>query len=91
MTTFAILTTPATPMMEKIHNLKKRMPLIIGREDERKWVDPDLDKEEIQSLIKPFDQDQMTAYTVTTKINSPRNERNVPDAIEKIKYAEIPD
>jgi putative SOS response-associated peptidase YedK len=56
--TFAIITTPANPMMEKIHNLKKRMPLIIDRTNEKKWIDPDLENEEIKELIQPYDQDK---------------------------------
>jgi putative SOS response-associated peptidase YedK len=76
-------------MMEKIHNLKKRMPLIIGRDDEKKWVDPDLDPEEIKNLIRPFPGEQMTAYTVSNKINSARNERNAPEAIERVAYQEL--
>jgi len=87
--TFSILTTPANPLMEKIHNLKKRMPFIIGRSDEKKWVDPDLDADEVKKLITPFDENKMMAYTVSTKINSPRNERNVPEAIEKVNYPEL--
>jgi len=87
--TFSIVTTPANPMMEKIHNLKKRMPLIISRQDEKKWVDPDLDPEEIKKLIRPFPEEHMTAYTVSNKINSARNERNIPEAIEQVEYREL--
>ena len=50
-TTFSILTTPANPMMEKIHNLKKRMPLIIAPEDETLWINPEIEQDEIQFLI----------------------------------------
>lgn len=84
--TFSIITTPANPMMEKIHNLKKRMPLIIGRDDEAAWVDPDLDAAGIKRLIKPYHEDEMQAYTVSRFLNSPRNDRNVPEALEEVVY-----
>jgi len=87
--TFSILTTPANPLMEKIHNLKKRMPLILKKEDEEKWIDPRLKKEEIQELIKPYDEADMSAYTVSKFANSAANNRNVPEIIEKVEYPEM--
>jgi len=87
--TFSIITTPANPMMEQIHNLKKRMPLIINREDEVRWVDPELSTEQIKQLIKPFPESKMEAYTVSNQVNNARNERNIPEIIEKVKYPEL--
>ncbi|UOK43408.1 SOS response-associated peptidase [Flavobacterium enshiense] len=37
--TYAILTTEANPLMAEIHNTKKRMPVILKREDEVKWLE----------------------------------------------------
>jgi putative SOS response-associated peptidase YedK len=87
--TFSIITTPANPMMEKIHNLKKRMPLIIGRDDEAAWVDPDLGAAGIKRLIKPFHEGGMQAYTVSRFLNSPRNDRNVPEALKEVVYDDL--
>ena len=36
--TFTIVTTEANQLMSKIHNIKKRMPIILKREDEEKWL-----------------------------------------------------
>lgn len=88
--TFSILTTPANPLMEHIHNLKKRMPLILAREDEQKWIDPDLPTEEIIALIKPFPQIEMRAYTVSKLANGSKNNRNVPEILNEVEYAELP-
>jgi putative SOS response-associated peptidase YedK len=87
--TFSIITTAANPMMEKIHNLKKRMPLIIGRDDEAAWVDPGLGAPGIKKLIKPFDEGNMHAHTVSRFLNNPRNERNVPEALKEVVYDEL--
>jgi putative SOS response-associated peptidase YedK len=87
--TFSILTTPANPLMERIHNIKKRMPLILSIADEKKWIDPDLTKEEITKLIKPYSETDMTAYTVSRMINSARNNRNVPEIMEEVEYPEL--
>lgn len=37
--TFSIVTTQANQQMEYIHNMKKRMPLMLKKEDERNWLD----------------------------------------------------
>jgi putative SOS response-associated peptidase YedK len=38
--TFSIITTAANPLMEYIHNSKKRMPLILSKDDIATWIDP---------------------------------------------------
>ncbi len=87
--TFSILTTPANPLMESIHNLKKRMPLIIPESDEAQWVDPLLSQGQIKELIKPYDQTDMDAVTVTQNINNVRNNRNIPESMDKVEYPEL--
>lgn len=87
--TFSILTTRANGLMEKIHNLKKRMPLILSKADERKWLAPDLTPADINQLIKPYDESDMVAYTVSKFVNSPSHHRNIPEAIEKFEYPEL--
>lgn len=37
--TYTIVTTEANPLMADIHNIKKRMPIILKPEDESKWLD----------------------------------------------------
>ncbi|MEI6816760.1 MAG: SOS response-associated peptidase [Bacteroidota bacterium] len=87
--TFSILTTPANPMMEKIHNLKKRMPLILSVDDERHWIDPKLSTDDIRKLIKPYPESDMISYAVSKNINSPRNDRDLPESMEKVDYPEL--
>lgn len=36
--TYTIVTTQANDLMAEIHNTKKRMPIILKREDENKWL-----------------------------------------------------
>lgn len=36
--TYTIVTTQANELMSEIHNTKKRMPIILKREDENKWL-----------------------------------------------------
>ncbi|GAB3921964.1 SOS response-associated peptidase [Larkinella terrae] len=58
---FSIITTSANPLMEYIHNTKKRMPLILSHQEERRWIDPNLTKAEITELMHPFDENEMDA------------------------------
>ncbi len=77
--TFSIITTAANPLMEKIHNLKKRMPLILSPSDEMKWIDTRLKPEQVQALIRPFPEEGMAAYTISRAANNTKNKRNVPE------------
>ncbi len=49
--TYTILTTEANPLMAEIHNNKKRMPVVLKREDETKW----LEHQSIQNFAFPYD------------------------------------
>ncbi len=42
--TFTILTTEANEQMAIIHNTKKRMPMILTKENEREWLEGKLEK-----------------------------------------------
>ena len=43
--TFSIVTTEANPLMAEIHNIKKRMPIILKKEDEQRWLQHENQKE----------------------------------------------
>ncbi|TAL43559.1 MAG: SOS response-associated peptidase [Chitinophagaceae bacterium] len=48
--TFAIVTTEANELMQKVHNNKKRMPVILPEELAVKWLFGDLNEKEITEL-----------------------------------------
>lgn len=62
--TFSILTTEANQLMNYIHNTNFRMPVILHKEEEEKWLFPELKDDEIKSFFKPFDDDLMDAYII---------------------------
>lgn len=86
--TVSIITTEANPLMAKIHNSKMRMPFILPKETEREWINPDLKPDEITNMMKPFDDKQMEAYTISKLITS-RTEN--PDKEEVQKPYEYPE
>ena len=61
---FSIITTDTNPLTDYINNAKHRMPAILSKEDEEKWLDPTLPKKEISSLLKPFEAERMDAFTI---------------------------
>jgi putative SOS response-associated peptidase YedK len=78
--TCAIITTSANEFMTSIHD---RMPVILPRESEALWLDPEeQDTTMLSELLLPYDSDRMEAYEVSTLVNSPRN--NFPEVIEPV-------
>ena len=89
--TFSIITTEANPLMAKVHNVKKRMPLILNRETEKEWLYPSLKPEDIKALMKPFPEQEMEAHTIGKLITSRTENSDVPDIMKRVAYAELPD
>ena len=86
--TFSIITIPANPLLEKIHNTKKRMPAILKPENAEKWLDKDLKTSLYSDIIKPVEQEYLKAYTVSPIISNPKAKRNVPEVLEPYSYPE---
>lgn len=83
---FTIITTDANPLMAMIHNKKKRMPAILDKKDDKKWIKKNITKEETISLLKPYDENKMTAYTISKMITNKNIEINVPKVLEPFQY-----
>lgn len=62
--TFSIITTDTNPLTDYIHNTKHRMPAILSKEDEERWLAPDLQKVDIESMLKSYEVDKMDAYAI---------------------------
>jgi putative SOS response-associated peptidase YedK len=79
LTSTTIITTTPNKLMEEIHN---RMPVIIPEDKREMWLTPD-DKflSEIQNLLVPYSDDEMEAFPVSTKVNSPAND--FPEIMER--------
>ena len=72
---FSIITTGPNPLMEKIHD---RMPVILAKNDEIKWIS-ETPVAELVGLLHPFTSEQMKAFPVSKNVNSPAND--TPDLI----------
>ena len=67
--TFTIITTEPNGLMKPIH---KRMPVMLTPENERVWIS-DEPLEKVLHLLKPYDEKEMNAYPVSSRVNSPKN------------------
>ncbi|MFI8380562.1 SOS response-associated peptidase [Leeuwenhoekiella sp. NPDC079379] len=50
--TTTIITVPANELFEKIHNEKKRMPLVLDDQFTEDWIDPTLNQNQVNELMK---------------------------------------
>jgi putative SOS response-associated peptidase YedK len=68
-----IITTEPNELMSSIHN---RMPVILNKKDYAFWLEaPPQAPENLLPLIKPFPAEKMSAYAVSTLVNTPANDR----------------
>jgi len=77
--TFTIITTDANNTLKPIHN---RMPVILEKEFEEKWLDiKTQDFDSLKQMLTPYPDDKMIAYTVSIEVNNPKNDN--PELIRK--------
>lgn len=68
--TFTIVTTEANEIMAGLHD---RMPVILPESAHAEWVDPRNEKaDELKRLLTPYPPDEMRAYPVSTRVNTPK-------------------
>lgn len=66
-----IVTTAANELLQPIHD---RMPVILSPQDYDLWLDPQQQKPQaLQHLLSPYPASEMTAYPVSTLVNSAKH------------------
>lgn len=94
--TYTIVTTRANPLMARIHNNPKasegpRMPLILPKSAEHDWLKPlheKADQELIESLIQPYPEVELEAFTVK-RLTGKEAVGNTPEALQPHRYQEL--
>jgi len=70
--TYSMLTTEAD--MDR-PNFSGRMPVIIKREDEARWLDPALnDASSVYDMIRPYPSNRLDIYEVSSAVHSPKSD-----------------
>lgn len=68
---FALITLPASPLLETIHNEKKRMPAILAPSDADAWLRGT--PEQARATLKQYPDDLLVAWRVSDRVNNWRN------------------
>ena len=69
--TFLILTTTPNEVVSEVHD---RMPVILSRENEKKWLDKYSSQEELLKMLNPYPAELLMSYTVSPMVNSVQND-----------------
>lgn len=80
---FTVLTTEPNELMAPIHN---RMPVIVRPSDVGGWLGGDAPPE---GVFGPFPAEEMEAFPVSTRVNSPRNDD--PSLVEPVESGDPDD
>jgi putative SOS response-associated peptidase YedK len=65
------------------------MPMILKRDDEKKWLHNDLEMKDIASMLTPYDEHEMEAFPVSRLISGRRVNTNTPEAMTPYRYEEL--
>jgi len=62
----ALITTSANALVAPIHG---RMPVLLGRADYERWLDPRASEDDLRALLAPFSAEVMEAFPVSPRVN----------------------
>lgn len=88
--TFSVVTTEANELMAKVHNSRKRMPLILPKEKEKTWLDPKQNETQIKNMMVPYKPEDMKAYPVTNKLSRLGYNTTDQTVTEPFEYQKLP-
>jgi putative SOS response-associated peptidase YedK len=66
----SLITVPANPLLEEVHNAKPRMPAILQEEMHELWLTGTA--QQALTTLGPYPQEQMTAWQVSRRVNNSR-------------------
>ncbi len=76
-----IITTAANELLQTIHS---RMPVILPSSAYEAWLAPgDIEPHALQPLLRPYPAAEMSAHTVASTVNNPRNDS--PDCVRTVE------
>jgi putative SOS response-associated peptidase YedK len=86
---FSIVTCPANSLLTKIHNIKKRMPLILNDDQVKTWLNPNTTQEVVLSLVQPYNGIDLNAHTISKLITDKSKNANSKEVIKPFVYEEL--
>lgn len=83
---FSIITTNANPLLEKIHNTQKRMPVILPPEFEKDWINGVISIQKAGKLLVPIHEKALYAYTISNKLSEKGADPFDPDTLKPYNH-----
>ena len=77
--TCTILTCEPNELVGQVHN---RMPVMLDAKDRWQWLDPEMEKKNLMTLMKPYPAEEMKGFEVSRAVNSPGNDN--PDVVKPV-------
>lgn len=87
--TFSILTTKANELMAKIHNTKKRMPVILEIDKAEQWLSEKLNEDDLKQYHQPIDQKRLNAYTIKQFLPLKQPADTIPGILDPFPYPDL--
>jgi putative SOS response-associated peptidase YedK len=69
--TYTIITTTPNAIVGKYHD---RMPVILEKENEGTWLNPNTEVDKLLPLLKPFNDDRLEEWEVGAAARDPKND-----------------
>jgi putative SOS response-associated peptidase YedK len=83
----ALITVPANELFEKVHNKKKRMPLVLDNTFTESWIDHDNNQKHIEELMRVgFTSQEIKVYPVSNDLYQHNKETNTADILEPVPH-----
>lgn len=82
--TVSMITTAANPLMEIIHNQKKRMPFLLDDTQAQEWLQPNLTQTQLQEMMRPYAEEKMAYHTIGRQLVP-----HLESTLEQISYPEL--
>lgn len=88
--TFTILTKKASLLFERIHNVRKRQPVILQQEHETDWVSGDLKADDINDIIaRTYPEEALESFPISKDLYSRKVDSNVETITNRVDYPEL--
>ncbi len=88
--TFTILTQKASSLFEKVHNQKKRQPVILSQDLVSKWLSDALTISEIELILKShFGEENLSYFPVSRDVFKPQINSNQEYILKMENYPEL--
>ncbi len=86
----SIITMEATNFFSEVHNLNKRMPLVLDDSIIQNWLNPDLNENGIRSILKEgVTKKEFKAHSVSKKVYLKKGNTNYSEILNLVEYPNL--